>query len=384
MELTVFCTMHPLNPVCQQPKEKLWERCLESTHEDQRYISNYYTHPSGAGYLSMNIESTNYTSCWLFLPTNVTAYVALEHHGSYCGNDILAMVIRKDTEGATVKKLFKGQMNILDKLESYKGSHYSWRYQWSDYSNEITKIDMESPGQIESIEDSHVAIQIHARNFGMNIVWIGNGSIPTELSKSLVLGWDAVENRKVAYVVDLTNGETIKHHDYLFGDRTDLFGSCIFQYRGLTMVAGGYKEISQISAVFPNRIVRISSLPFSLSGATCTSDEEYVYLCFTDDSPRTCWISKDLKSFERLTDSNFDHNAGELTIFNNYPTIVSQNGTVEQLIDTKSNCTEVCKKWTISPTIPSINLAEVENSLLDQPVLFQYHSRLFVTGNVPN
>ena len=150
------------------------------------------------------------------------------------------------------------------------------------------------------------------------------------------------------------------------------------------MVAGGYKEISHISAVFPNRMVRISSLPFSLSGATCTSDEEYVYLCFTDDSPRTCWISKDLKSFERLTDSNFDHNAGELTIFNNYPTIVSQNGTVEQLIDTKSNCTEVCKKWTISPTIPSINLAEVENSLLDQPVLFQYHSRLFVTGNVPN
>jgi len=96
MQLEVFCTMHPLDSVCHESTESLWKRCLKEAQnaKERPEIADYYNHPSGAGYLSMNIENTNYTSCWLILPPNVIAYVALEHHGSYSGNDIVAMVTR--------------------------------------------------------------------------------------------------------------------------------------------------------------------------------------------------------------------------------------------------------------------------------------------------
>ena len=327
---SVFCTMHPLDWKCgesgqQGEDQDFTKKFCNNIRTD--FYHDFYQHPSGAGYLAINRRNT---SCWYILPENVTAYVALAHHGNDSGDDIITMVIKYNSpKKSQERKPFKGRMDILDKLESYRGSDYYWRYPWKDCSeNEVNStVDIESTDQIEFVEDSQLAIQIHAQNFSLDIVWIGNGYEGADEPNALIVGWDAVKNQKVAYVVDLTNGESIQHQSYLFGERTDLFGSCIFEYRGLTMVAGGYKEINQISAVFPNRMVRIGSLPFPLSGATCTSDDDgYVYLCFTDDSPSTCWITKDLKHFKKLSDSRHGHKASDLIMFNNYPTTVSQDG----------------------------------------------------------
>ncbi len=82
-------------------------------------------------------------------------------------------------------------------------------------------------------------------------------------------------------------------------------------------------------------MVRISSLPFPLKGATCTSDEDTVYLCFPDDNSKKCRYTHDLKNFYEIEDSNYSHDHGHVMVYGGFPTIVAKNGDMEILRNNK-------------------------------------------------
>ena len=194
--------------------------------------------------------------------------------------------------------------------------------------------------------DESVAVQAHTRQGSLKLFWIGNDiekdvrndySIPVE-NKLLVVGWDHVSNTNRAFFFEPTaQYSTEEHLGFEFGAGTSLYGSCTFKFKGLRMVAGGYNTINQISAIFPNRMERVSSLPFPLLGATCTYDRSTVYLCFPDDNDRACWTTTDLLTYRKINDAIYSHKdysyeSERVIIFDEKLTAVSKGGIVEQYI----------------------------------------------------
>ena len=98
-----------------------------------------------------------------------------------------------------------------------------------------------------------------------------------------------------------------------------------------------------------------------------------------------------MKTFKKLAESNYAHNDGSVIIFGGLPTIVSTNGSVEQLVGREPNCIEYCiegcKKWN-STRIPPIRFTETEtsdkweNEDPEDPILFVAGGRLFAAGNI--
>jgi len=113
----------------------------------------------------------------------------------------------------------------------------------------------------------------------------------------------------------------------------------------MTVVAGGSKTVNQISIIYPNRLVRVASMPFALKYATCTYNQTAAFLCFPGSARKTCWITTDLKYFENTAEFPWDVHGGGTNIvyFHQALTAYTNDRQIVQLID---------HSWRIRDDIP--------------------------------
>ena len=97
---------------------------------------------------------------------------------------------------------------------------------------------------------------------------------------------------------------------FIFGENTEVYGSCSITWRGELFIFGGrIDEYRQISKLNDCTLERVGTLSFDHRYGTCAvvNDEE-IYLCFDDYSPKTCRKANDpMGAFSEVNPTNYEH-----------------------------------------------------------------------------
>ena len=111
----------------------------------------------------------------------------------------------------------------------------------------------------------------------------------------------------------LISGESYTEPAFQFGYQTSVYGSCSLTLKNSLYVFGGIdkKQVSQLNG---NRLERIGNLDFEFYHGACANlNNEYFYLCFSNDELQQCRFSLGAKKeFHKITESSDRH--GEISI----------------------------------------------------------------------
>ena len=95
----------------------------------------------------------------------------------------------------------------------------------------------------------------------------------------------------------------------LFGEETQVSGSCSVTYRNRFYVFGGWNQKRQISEVAQCELKRIGTLGFDHDEAACSNvDDREIYLCFDWNNRKQCRSAVDpLGNFTEIPLSTYSH-----------------------------------------------------------------------------
>ena len=110
-----------------------------------------------------------------------------------------------------------------------------------------------------------------------------------------------------AYLITLRGD--YKKLEFEYGYNTEVYFSCLLQWKNEYYLFGGLNEERQVSMVNANRLERKGSLDFSYRAGGCTVlSRQTIVLCFDWDAKNVCRKSNSpLGSFNKLPNTNYNH-----------------------------------------------------------------------------
>ena len=122
-----------------------------------------------------------------------------------------------------------------------------------------------------------------------------------------------LSTRSIKHVPLLTddNGREDRNFFFMYGQDTQVYGSCGLTFQNEFFIFGGQNAENQISKVAACRLDTIGQLSFNFNRGGCTSGtDNLVYLCFGshESNGKRCHFARSpTDEFQRISDSNFPH-----------------------------------------------------------------------------